>query len=257
MTDIAICVNISKFHGTLINANFQKAGRLHSCLIALLRLFVKLAFIVLCIHKTANLTNRLYQPLCVSFYYIIYIVNVCFFEWNILQVFIGANFQKAGRLHSCLIMLGNSFLISFLFYGSHKKQTRSKTRCTNPCVFLFIILYIYSKYMFFWVMCFTSPIDANFQKAGRLHSCLIPAPQPCFATLQFLVYYHKPKQSSKTRSTNPCVFLFIILYIYSKRMYFWVTYFTDFRWRQFSKSWTPSFLPYSARNLCYFVLIFV
>ena len=44
--------------------------------------------------------------------------------------------------------------------------------------------------------------------------------------------------------TNPCVFLFIILYIYSKHMYFCVKYFLYLCWRQFSKSWTPSFLPY-------------
>ena len=176
MTDIAICVNISKFHGTLINANFQKAGRLHSCLIALLRLFVKLAFIVLCIHKTANLTNRLYQPLCVSFYYIIYIVNVCFFEWNILQVFIGANFQKAGRLHSCLIHAPQSF-VNCLFFCDipyHNKQLTNE-RYQPLCVSFYYIIYIVNTCIFEWII-LQIFVDADFQKAGRLHSCLIPAP---------------------------------------------------------------------------------
>ena len=51
-----------------------------------------------------------------------------------------------------------------------------------------------------------------------------------------------------------CVSFYYI--IYSKHMYFWIKHFTCFRWRQFSKSWTPSFLPYPCSVHSFFFALF-
>ena len=128
-------------------------------------------------------------------------------------------------------------------------------------MFLFIILYIYSKCMFFErqvrMFCvmfayFTLPsilkkLDAfipALSLLGKLHF---------FALLCLLL---RTKRAKKWSDTNPCVFLFIILYIYSEHMFFWVMYFLNFRWRQFSKSWTPSFLPYPCSETSSILFIF-
>ena len=95
---------------------------------------------------------------------------------------------------------------------------------------------------------------ANFQKAGRLHSRLIML-APYFTTVFLFFVSKKHKNSSKIDESTPVCF-FLLYYIYSKCMYFWVVYFTDFRWRQFSKSWTPSFLPYPCSALTYHLWLF-
>ena len=82
-------------------------------------IFCLLLFSISQQHQTEDIIW--YQPLCVSFYYIIYIVNVCIFECSILQVFVDANFQIAGRLHSCLIVLG-SFFFNFYFFVFPQKN---------------------------------------------------------------------------------------------------------------------------------------
>ena len=95
-----------------------------------------------CFHTKTASNDEDNQPLCVSFYYIIYIVNICIFECNISQTFIDANFQKAGRLHSCLIPAPVLFSSVLFVFSYLKYTTQKKTVVTNPCVFLFIILYI-------------------------------------------------------------------------------------------------------------------
>ena len=126
-----------------------------------------------------------------------------------------ANFQKAGRLHSCLIPA--RFIIHTCCYicrSSIHNNTYELLR-TNPCVFLFIILYIYSKHMFFWVTYFTEIPDAIFQKAGRLHSCLIPAPY--LFVICFFCYCVSTitKQMTKRRYQPLCVSFYYIIYIVS------------------------------------------
>ena len=81
---------------------FKKLDAFIPALSLLLKQFRPLLF-VLCIHKTIKEDETVTNP-CVFLFIILYIVNVCIFEWYILQSIIGANFQKAGRLHSCLIM---------------------------------------------------------------------------------------------------------------------------------------------------------
>ena len=77
-----------------IDANFQKAGHLHSCLTpAPVHLFI-LLFLRRFFESTNSKINKWYQPLCVSFYYIIYIVNICFFEWSILYFSLTPIFKK-------------------------------------------------------------------------------------------------------------------------------------------------------------------
>ena len=96
------------------DANFQKAGRLHSCLTLAPQMTFSVYFFVVYPQKTKQ-KKSYNQPLCVSFYYTIYIVNVCFFEWYVLQIFTDANSQKAGRLHSCLIPAPEYLILCCLF----------------------------------------------------------------------------------------------------------------------------------------------
>ena len=58
-------------------------------------------------------------------------------------------------------------------------------------------------------------VNANFQKAGRLHSCPTPARYFALSFCYFLVYYHKPKQKDKAKNYQPlCVsFYYIILLV--------------------------------------------
>ena len=138
---IVICgCSLYNFNPTWRTPIFKKLDAFIPAL-SLLDLLFHLCCFTAVFHTTYSIDEKVIPtPVC---FFFLYIYSKCMFFWvtYFLQIFTNANFQKAGRLHSCLIMLGNSFLISFLFYGSHKKQTRSKTRCTNPCVFLFIILY--------------------------------------------------------------------------------------------------------------------
>ena len=62
------------------------------------------------------------------------------------------------------------------------------------------------------------------------------------------------QQRFKCIPTPVCFFL--LHYIYSKYMFFWVTCFASFPWRQFSKSWTPSFLPYPCSEPSFTFFIF-
>ena len=102
-------------------------------------------FSILKKHKTNE--KRWYQPLCVSFYYIIYIVNICIFEYLSYSVFLDANFQKAGRLHSCLITFaGLTLYFCFVVFYNKKKQ-RVKVIPTPVCFFLFYYIIINNMYV--------------------------------------------------------------------------------------------------------------
>ena len=99
-------------------------------------------------HKTTRVDHIMYQPLCVSFYYI-YIVNVCFFEWHILCVYIGANFQKAGRLHSCLTPARQHVLSCCLYVFVPQKRQQESTWTYQPlCVSFYYIIYIVNVCIF-------------------------------------------------------------------------------------------------------------
>ena len=62
-------------------------------------------------------------------------------------------------------------------------------------------------------------IDANFQKAGRLHSCLIPARNLLYL-LGFFVCVSTNNPASKVKDVPTPVCFFLLYYIYSKCMFF-------------------------------------
>ena len=195
--------------------------------------------------QNGQLTNSLYQPLCVSFYYIIYIVSIRFLS-NMLYKNNWRQFSKSWAPsflpYPCSV---HNFQLCFIVVLFQNNSTVENYKIPTPVCF-FLLYYIYSRYMLFWEQFFYFMTSANFQKAGRLHSCLIMLAHNLFSVVIVFLFHKKTRQRISYR-TNPCLFLFIILYIYSKCMAFWVLRFVNFYWRQFSKSWTPSFLPYSAR----------
>ena len=112
-----------------------------------------------------------------------------------------------------------------IFVTSNIYASMSKVIPTPVCFFL--LYYIYSKCMYFWVHCFTDFHWRQFSKSWT-PSFL---PYPCSLRLWHLSFCIVVSNNTKTDAincTNPCVFLFIILYIYSKCMYFWVHYFYKF-----------------------------
>ena len=99
-------------------------------------------FFVFAHKKPWEKTTR-YQPPCVSFYYIIYIVNICIFEYHVLQIFTDANFQKAGRLHSFPVPAHVFYFSVFCFLLPKIKNQKSKSRYQPLCVsFYYIILLV-------------------------------------------------------------------------------------------------------------------
>ena len=153
-------------------------------------------------------------------------------------------FKKLGAFIPALSLLRTFALSLYLFCVFHAKHTVTKQRCTNPCVFLFIILYIYSKYMYFWVNYFTSFRWRQFSKSWT--PSFLPYPCSCTYFINsrlFVVLQTTHMRVNKVGLPTPVCF-FLLYYIYSKCMYFWVKYFLNLCWRQFSKSWTSSFLPY-------------
>ena len=163
-----------------------------------------------CLIKNTKRHKRSYQPLCVSFYYIIYIVNICIFEWHILHFLLTPIFKKLDAFIPALPLLGKLSTLLDNFVVFHNKSSKVDNMIPTPVCF-FLLYYIYSKYMFFWVSCFTCLLDANFQKAGRLHSCLIVLLKLSY--LPVFLCATKTQANKTTRCTNPCVFLFIVLYI--------------------------------------------
>ena len=120
----------------------------------------KISFLLLLFFDYPSKNNKRRKdkhPLCVSFYYYIYIVNVCFFEWHILHVFTDANFQKAGHLHSCLTPAPVHLFI-LLFLRRFFESTNSKiNKWYQPlCVSFYYIIYIVNICFFEWSILYFS-----------------------------------------------------------------------------------------------------
>ena len=149
-------------------------------------------------------------------------------------------FKKLDAFIPALSLLGtfrNLRCFSFMF---HKRQRKFLNKIPTPVCFFLLYIYIVNIcflsnrfYVFYWRQ-FSKSWTPSF------------LPYPCsvgWSLRLFFVYFPQKKPQRSTWDTNPCVFLFII-YIYSKCMFFEWDIFMSFHWRQFSKSWTPSFLPY-------------
>ena len=150
------------------------------------------------------------QPLCVSFYYIIYIVNICFLRTIFSPFYVWRQFSKSWTPSFLPYTARSASYLSAVVLCFPQNKAGKIIRWYQPlCVSFYYI--IYSKCMLFWECFLSFTFDANFQKAGRLHSCLIPAPVIWFSAF-FFCYSQKMKAENQS-DTNPCVFLFIILYI--------------------------------------------
>ena len=104
-------------------------------------IFCLLLFSISQQHQTEDIIW--YQPLCVSFYYIIYIVNVCIFECTIFTNFHWRQFSKSWTPSFLPYSAPGVFYFFACFLAFRTKTIKEiKNEITNPCVFLFIILYI-------------------------------------------------------------------------------------------------------------------
>ena len=144
----------------------------------------------------------------------------------------------------CEVVLWYFFLLSY--------DNKRISKYDPACVFLSnITLYYIVNACFFECYIFTDFRWRRFSKSWTPsflpYPCSVPLLCPCIC---FVCSTQNIQWQSKDVPTPVCFFL--LYYIYSKYMYFWVNYFTSFRWRQFSKSWAPSFLPYPC-SCTYFI----
>ena len=163
-------------------------------------------------HKQHQNKLKRYQPLCVSFYYIIYIVNVCIFEYTIFTDFHWCQFSKSWTPSFLPYPCSESFRCCVFRFSISTNNNEMNLDVTNPCVFLFIMLYIYSKCMYFWVKDFIYFCWRQFSKSWT--PSFLPYPcslMPACRGIFCLCSTNIPRQAV-IRCTNPCVFLFIILY---------------------------------------------
>ena len=134
-----------------------------------------------------------------------------------------------------------STFLCVLWLLSTIKAHKETYKIPTPVCF-FLLYYIYSKCMYFWVEHLSPFYWRQFSKSWTPSFLPYPCSLSIFL-LAFFVAYPLQKQEEKYVIPTPVCF-FLLYYIYSKCMFFWMSCFTNFRWRQFSKSWTLSFLPY-------------
>ena len=109
-----------------------------------------------------------------------------------LWVLLTPIFKKLDAFIPALSLLANYYFSALLFCCLQQNEQKSSN--ITPPVCFFLLYYIYSKHMYFWVTRFVFFIDANFQKAGRLHSCLTPARFIRLFLLYFFVFLWNPKE---------------------------------------------------------------
>ena len=177
--------------------------------------------------------SKVYQPLCVSFYYIIY--SKCIYYYVKYSYMLHwRQFSKSWTPsflpYPCSLMPTHfCYLISVL------NQTTEMSSHINPPVCFFLLYYIYSKCMYFWVPRFAVSLTPIFKKLDAF----IPALSLLLNLSFFLCFcfgtQQKHKKKDKESLPTPVCF-FLLYYIYSKCMFFWVTCFCIFTDANFQKA---------------------
>ena len=143
---------------------------------------------------------------------ILYIVNVCFFEWYVLYFLLTPIFKKLDAFIPALSLLGTYiFQHLFLFCLLPKQNKRCRKMYQPLCVSFCYIIYIVD--VCFLCKIFHGYVDANFQKAGRLHSCLIPARWLLFCVVFFVLLQKQHKRVRELYQPLCVSFYYIIVLV--------------------------------------------
>ena len=180
--------------------------------------------VFLCVVAQHNTAIHTWLPTPVCFFLLYYIYSKCMYFW--VEHFTNFHWRQFSKSWTPSFLPYNApqpincMLFYLLFHNKYNMQFIGSIP-TPVCFFL--LYYIYSKYILLWehLLCFI--IDANFQKAGRLHSCLIPAPV-VFYTFHFILCFHTKCERYKIRVPTPVCF-FLFYYIISNNMYTTQNYF--------------------------------